>query len=145
MLTLQPVVTPDCLPIPAGLTVSFSPSSRDWTYYLLWFQVYVQDILQQQLANEVLCVLHKEQGHLYVCGDVRMARDVAHTLKQLVAAKLSLNEEQVEDYFFQLKVWQLVCGLGMQVKVTQAKEPGSEPQRNPRGGCKSELDRLLEA
>uniref|UniRef100_A0A452UBM4 Nitric oxide synthase, inducible n=1 Tax=Ursus maritimus TaxID=29073 RepID=A0A452UBM4_URSMA len=52
---------------------------------------------------EVLRVLHKEHGHLYVCGDVRMARDVAHTLKLLVAAKLRLSEEQVEDYFFQLK------------------------------------------
>ncbi|XP_054565257.1 nitric oxide synthase, inducible [Eptesicus fuscus] len=66
-------------------------------------KVYVQDILQQQLADQVLHVLHQEQGHLYVCGDVRMARDVAHTLKQLVAARLSLSEEQVEDYFFQLK------------------------------------------
>ncbi|XP_058416280.1 nitric oxide synthase, inducible [Diceros bicornis minor] len=66
-------------------------------------KVYVQDILRQQLAGEVLRVLHEEHGHLYVCGDVRMARDVAHTLKQLVAAKLSLSEEQVEDYFFQLK------------------------------------------
>ncbi|EQB78374.1 nitric oxide synthase, inducible [Camelus ferus] len=66
-------------------------------------KVYVQDILRQQLAGEVLRVLHEEQGHLYVCGDVRMARDVACTLKQLVAAALTLNEEQVEDYFFQLK------------------------------------------
>ncbi|KAM5151113.1 nitric oxide synthase, inducible [Callospermophilus lateralis] len=66
-------------------------------------KVYVQDILRQQLAGEVLRVLHEAPGHLYVCGDVRMARDVAHTLKQLVAAKLSLSEEQVEDYFFQLK------------------------------------------
>uniref|UniRef100_H0WZD7 Nitric oxide synthase n=1 Tax=Otolemur garnettii TaxID=30611 RepID=H0WZD7_OTOGA len=66
-------------------------------------KVYVQDILRQQLASEVLRVLHEEPGHLYICGDVRMARDVAHTLRQLVAAKLSLNEEQVEDYFFQLK------------------------------------------
>uniref|UniRef100_A0A8C9KCC0 Nitric oxide synthase n=1 Tax=Panthera tigris altaica TaxID=74533 RepID=A0A8C9KCC0_PANTA len=66
-------------------------------------KVYVQDILRQQLASEVLRVLHEEQGHLYVCGDVRMARDVAQTLKHLLAAKLSLSEEQVEDYFFQLK------------------------------------------
>ncbi|KAI4566200.1 hypothetical protein MJG53_014877 [Ovis ammon polii x Ovis aries] len=66
-------------------------------------KVYVQDILRQRLAGEVLRVLHEEQGHLYVCGDVRMARDVAHSLKQLMATALSLNEEQVEDYFFQLK------------------------------------------
>lgn len=92
------------------------PVAGAGTHRLLWFQVYVQDLLQQQLAGEVLHVLHKEQGHLYVCGDVRMAQDVAHALKQLVAAKLSLSEEQVEDYFLQLKVWQLVCGLGMQVK-----------------------------
>lgn len=70
-------------------------------------KVYVQDILQKQLANEVLSVLHGEQGHLYICGDVRMARDVATTLKKLVATKLNLSEEQVEDYFFQLKVWEL--------------------------------------
>ncbi|XP_014334007.2 nitric oxide synthase, inducible isoform X1 [Bos mutus] len=66
-------------------------------------KVYVQDILRQRLAGEVLRVLHEEQGHLYVCGDVHMARDVARTLKQLMATALSLNEEQVEDYFFQLK------------------------------------------
>ncbi|XP_058139802.2 nitric oxide synthase, inducible isoform X2 [Dasypus novemcinctus] len=66
-------------------------------------KVYVQDLLGRQLAGEVLRVLHEEQGHLYVCGDVRMARDVAHALKQLVAARLSLSEEQVEDFFFQLK------------------------------------------
>lgn len=66
-------------------------------------KVYVQDILRQRLAGEVLRVLHEEQGHLYVCGDVRMARDVAHSLKQLMATALSLDEEQVEDYFFQLK------------------------------------------
>ncbi|XP_006891134.1 PREDICTED: nitric oxide synthase, inducible [Elephantulus edwardii] len=66
-------------------------------------KVYVQDILRQQLADEVIHVLHEEQGHLYICGDVRMARDVANTLKKLVAARLRLSEEQVEDYFFQLK------------------------------------------
>lgn len=66
-------------------------------------KVYVQDILQKELADEVFSVLHREQGYLYVCGDVRMARDVATTLKKLVAAKLNLSEEQVEDYFFQLK------------------------------------------
>uniref|UniRef100_A0A452UBF5 Nitric oxide synthase n=1 Tax=Ursus maritimus TaxID=29073 RepID=A0A452UBF5_URSMA len=59
--------------------------------------------LRHRGLKRVLRVLHKEHGHLYVCGDVRMARDVAHTLKLLVAAKLRLSEEQVEDYFFQLK------------------------------------------
>uniref|UniRef100_A0A8C4LTZ9 Nitric oxide synthase n=1 Tax=Equus asinus TaxID=9793 RepID=A0A8C4LTZ9_EQUAS len=99
-------------------------------------KVYVQDILRQQLVSEVLRVLHEEQGHIYVCGDVRMARDVAHTLKQLVAAKLSLSEEQVEDYFFQLKVWQLVCGLRIEVKGmgqgAWTRESGSEQSWTPK-------------
>lgn len=94
------------------------PEAGAWTHHVLWFQVYVQDILRQQLASEVLRVLHEEQGHLYVCGDVRMARDVAQTLKHLLAATLSLSEEQVEDYFFQLKVRWLVCGSGVQIKDT---------------------------
>lgn len=49
-------------------------------------------------------LLHKEEGHLYVCGDVRMAKDVAQTLKGMLAKKLNLNEQQAEEYFFQLKV-----------------------------------------
>lgn len=114
---------------PAGLTSGFTPGSRDLdppSPHLLWFQVYVQDLLRQQLASEVLRVLHEEHGHLYVCGDVRMARDVARTLKGLVAAELSLSEEQVEDYFFQLKVGQLVGGLGIHLKGTGrgAQGPG---------------------
>lgn len=134
-----------------------SPAAGTWAHCLLWFQVYVQDLLQQRLAGEVLRVLHEEQGHLYVCGDVRMARDVACTLKQLVATALTLNEEQVEDYFFQLKVEPLVWGLGVQVKgMGLGARPGAsgpgesaseQPRtpRNPRGSQRLELVRLLEA
>ncbi|XP_075760963.1 nitric oxide synthase, inducible [Pelodiscus sinensis] len=66
-------------------------------------KVYVQDILQSKLEEEVHQVLHEEEGHLYICGDVRMARDVAQTLKEMFAKKLKLTEEQAEDYMFQLK------------------------------------------
>lgn len=48
--------------------------------------------------------LHEDEGHLYVCGDVRMARDVSQTLKEMFTKKLKLTEEQAEDYIFQLKV-----------------------------------------
>ncbi|NWI98612.1 NOS2 protein, partial [Crypturellus undulatus] len=66
-------------------------------------KVYVQDILQSKLEAEVCSLLHKEEGHLYVCGDVRMARDVAQTLKRMLASKLNLTEQQAEEYIFQLK------------------------------------------
>lgn len=70
-------------------------------------------------------MLHEEQGQICL-RDVRMAPDVAHSLKQLMAtAALSLNEEQVEDYFFQLKVGPLVvCGLGCGAQA----RPGSWDQ-----------------
>lgn len=86
-------------------------------------QVYVQDLLRQKLADEVLRVLLEEPGHIYVCGGVCMARDVALVLKQLVAAKLSLSEEQVEDYFFLLKVWWL-CAGGAAGQGRRLWEPG---------------------
>lgn len=49
-------------------------------------------------------VLHGQQGHIYVCGDVRMARDVAAALRALLARGLRLSPEQAEEYFQQLKV-----------------------------------------
>uniref|UniRef100_A0A8V5HGY7 Nitric oxide synthase n=1 Tax=Melopsittacus undulatus TaxID=13146 RepID=A0A8V5HGY7_MELUD len=66
-------------------------------------KVYVQDILQSKLGTKVCNLLHKEGGHLYVCGDVRMARDVAQALKRLLTKALKLSEQQAEEYFFQLK------------------------------------------
>ncbi|NXA04756.1 NOS2 protein, partial [Sapayoa aenigma] len=66
-------------------------------------KVYVQDILQSQLETKVCEVLQQEQGHVYVCGDVRMARDVARVLQGLIASTLGLSEQQAEEYFFQLK------------------------------------------
>uniref|UniRef100_A0A6I8N1Q8 Nitric oxide synthase, inducible n=1 Tax=Ornithorhynchus anatinus TaxID=9258 RepID=A0A6I8N1Q8_ORNAN len=64
--------------------------------------VYVQDILRNSLAGEVHRVLHEDGGHVYVCGDGRMGRDVARTLKEILASKLGLSQEQAEDYFFHL-------------------------------------------
>ncbi|KAM6460454.1 nitric oxide synthase, inducible isoform 1-T3 [Liasis olivaceus] len=66
-------------------------------------KVYVQDLLQNELEAEVYRLLHEEEGHLYVCGDIRMASEVAKTLKEMFAKKLSLAEEEAEDYCFQLK------------------------------------------
>ncbi|NWI54792.1 NOS2 protein, partial [Calyptomena viridis] len=66
-------------------------------------KVYVQDILEGQLEARVCELLQREQGHVFVCGDVRMARDVARALRGLVARTLQLSEQQAEEYFLQLK------------------------------------------
>ncbi|NXN16416.1 NOS2 protein, partial [Indicator maculatus] len=66
-------------------------------------KVYVQDILTSKLETKVCNLLQQEEGHLYVCGDVRMARDVAQAVKGMLARRLNLTEQQAEEYFFQLK------------------------------------------
>ncbi|XP_030078359.1 nitric oxide synthase, inducible [Microcaecilia unicolor] len=66
-------------------------------------KTYVQDILWNELEENVHRLLHKDGGHLYICGNVQMARDVAQTLKKMTMKKLKLTEGQVEDYFLQLK------------------------------------------
>uniref|UniRef100_A0A8C0FKZ2 Nitric oxide synthase, inducible n=1 Tax=Bubo bubo TaxID=30461 RepID=A0A8C0FKZ2_BUBBB len=64
-------------------------------------KVYVQDILQSKLETKVCSLLHKEEGHLYVCGDVHMAKDVAQTLKGMLAKNLNLSDQKRyhEDIF----------------------------------------------
>ncbi|NXM79089.1 NOS2 protein, partial [Serilophus lunatus] len=66
-------------------------------------KVYVQDILQRQLEAKACEVLQQEQGHVYVCGDVRMAGAVARALRGALARALGLTEHQAQEYFFQLK------------------------------------------
>ncbi|XP_068011019.1 nitric oxide synthase, inducible [Melanerpes formicivorus] len=66
-------------------------------------KVYVQDILTSKLETKVCNLLQKEEGHVYVCGDVRMAKDVAQAVKGMLARRLNLTEQQAEEYFFQLK------------------------------------------
>ncbi|XP_053560576.1 nitric oxide synthase, inducible isoform X2 [Bombina bombina] len=66
-------------------------------------KIYVQDLLKSKLENEVCRILLEEEGHLYVCGGIQMARDVASALKYIIAKKMRLNEEETENYFSQLK------------------------------------------
>ncbi|KAM4795668.1 nitric oxide synthase, inducible [Rhinophrynus dorsalis] len=66
-------------------------------------KAYVQDILIKDLENEVCKVVLEEEGHIYVCGNIEMAREVAKTLKCMFGKKLRLNEEEAENYFSQFK------------------------------------------
>ncbi|XP_018101804.1 nitric oxide synthase, inducible [Xenopus laevis] len=66
-------------------------------------KMYVQDILLKNLESEVCRILFEEEGHLYVCGNFDMAKDVVQTLKHLIAKRLRLNEEETENYFSELK------------------------------------------
>ncbi|XP_041050943.1 nitric oxide synthase, brain-like [Carcharodon carcharias] len=59
-----------------------------------WKKVYVQEIIQTQLPVELFHILNSMKGHLYVCGDVTMAQEVAKTVQEIIAAQgdMSLND-----------------------------------------------------
>ncbi|XP_073472780.1 nitric oxide synthase, inducible [Aquarana catesbeiana] len=66
-------------------------------------KTYVQDILRKHLVDDVIRIIFREEGHIYVCGNIEMARDVAKTIKWIIAMKKGLNEEEAENFFSQLK------------------------------------------
>ncbi|XP_030632223.1 nitric oxide synthase 2b, inducible [Chanos chanos] len=66
-------------------------------------KVYVQDVLRKQLSEEAVEILHQKGGHLYVCGGMNMARDVARTLQEILVSQLGVSPGQAADYLQQLK------------------------------------------
>ncbi|XP_051966525.1 nitric oxide synthase, inducible-like [Xyrauchen texanus] len=66
-------------------------------------KVYVQDILREQLSYKVYEVLHQSPGHLYICGGINMARDVAATIKEILVSRLGITFTQAEEYLSSLK------------------------------------------
>uniref|UniRef100_A0A8C2JNL0 Nitric oxide synthase, inducible n=1 Tax=Cyprinus carpio TaxID=7962 RepID=A0A8C2JNL0_CYPCA len=66
-------------------------------------KVYVQDILREQLSDKVFEVLHHNPGHLYICGGMNMANDVAATIKEILVSRLGITLTQAEEYLSRLK------------------------------------------
>ncbi len=66
--------------------------------------MYVQDVLREQLSDKAIEVLHKNAGHLYVCGGMNMARDVACTLQDILASKTGMTITEAGEYLERLKV-----------------------------------------
>ncbi|NP_001098407.1 nitric oxide synthase 2a, inducible [Danio rerio] len=67
-------------------------------------KMYVQDVLKEQLVEKALEVLHKSAGHLYVCGGMNMAKDVAQTLKDILVNNTIMSEVEAGEYMDMLKV-----------------------------------------
>nr|ADT78701.1 inducible nitric oxide synthase [Ctenopharyngodon idella] len=66
-------------------------------------KVYVQDILREQMKDEVFKVLHHNSGHLYICGGMSMAHDVAATIQEILVSRLGITLTQAEEYLSRLK------------------------------------------
>uniref|UniRef100_A0A671PV65 Nitric oxide synthase, inducible n=1 Tax=Sinocyclocheilus anshuiensis TaxID=1608454 RepID=A0A671PV65_9TELE len=67
-------------------------------------KMYVQDVLREQLSEKAVEVLHKNAGHLYVCGGMNMARDVAGTLQDILASKTGMAIAEAGEYLERMKV-----------------------------------------
>ncbi|XP_067866663.1 nitric oxide synthase 2b, inducible [Heterodontus francisci] len=66
-------------------------------------KTYVQDILREQLATEVFKMLHEGNGHIYICGEIKMAQDVTETLKGIIAKQGGMSIEDAEEFLSELK------------------------------------------
>ncbi|MBH2654551.1 NADPH-dependent assimilatory sulfite reductase flavoprotein subunit [Serratia marcescens] len=66
-------------------------------------KIYVQDKLREQGAEVWRWI--QEGAHIYVCGDAnRMAKDVEHTLLELVAEHGGMDTEQADEFLSELRL-----------------------------------------
>ena len=106
----RPAHKPLCLtPLPGwwGQGVSYtglscSPAPSHWPSCSL--QKYVQDILQEQLAEPVYRALKEQGGHIYVCGDVTMAADVLKAIQRIMTQQGKLSVEDAGVFISRLRV-----------------------------------------
>lgn len=75
-----------------------------FSYLLPSLQKYVQDILQEQLAEPVYRALKEQGGHIYVCGDVTMAADVLKAVQRIMTQQGKLSAEDAGVFVSRLKV-----------------------------------------
>ncbi|XP_062409058.1 nitric oxide synthase, inducible-like [Sardina pilchardus] len=66
-------------------------------------KTYVQDILRDTLAEEVVQVLHQQAGHIYICGSFNMSTDVAHTIEGILEHRLGISALQASQHLSQIK------------------------------------------
>ncbi|MGH0118446.1 UNVERIFIED_CONTAM: hypothetical protein FKN15_054298 [Acipenser sinensis] len=66
-------------------------------------KMYVQDILREQLASEVFRTLCEQRGHMYVCGDVTMAKDVLNTVQEILSLHGEMSLDEAGEYLSKLR------------------------------------------
>ncbi|XP_030892752.1 nitric oxide synthase, brain, partial [Leptonychotes weddellii] len=64
---------------------------------------YVQDILQEHLAESVYRALKEQGGHIYVCGDVTMAADVLKAIQRIMTQQGKLSAEDAGVFISRLR------------------------------------------
>ena len=67
-------------------------------------QTYVQNIMADETSNYLFETLHKQKGHMYVCGDVTMAADVSKTLHEIFAQEGKMTVAEAAAAIKEIKV-----------------------------------------
>ncbi|CAB3251850.1 unnamed protein product [Arctia plantaginis] len=62
---------------------------------------YVQAYLEDD-AKDLCRMLTEEEGHFYVCGDIKMADDVRSKLKEIFIKHAGMTDEEVEDFLIEM-------------------------------------------
>ncbi|XP_066546931.1 nitric oxide synthase 3 isoform X2 [Amia ocellicauda] len=66
-------------------------------------KTYVQDLLRQQLVDTVCEAMGPGGGHMFVCGDVTMARDVLATVQDILVERWGMSDNEAGSYLTRLR------------------------------------------
>ncbi|XP_063060626.1 nitric oxide synthase 2b, inducible [Engraulis encrasicolus] len=66
-------------------------------------KMYVQEVLRDSMAEELVQALHQRGGHLYVCGSMSLAKGVADVVEGILVHRLGISALQASQYLAQLK------------------------------------------
>ena len=67
----------------------------------------MQDLLLRN-ASDVFDIINKSRGHIYVCGDVTMAADVAEIIEVIGTSIGEMSQGEAKEWMTRLRV----CVLG---------------------------------
>ena len=73
--------------------------------YCVVFGVVMQEYVQHKLKEnaDMLVKLLLEGAHFYVCGDASMARDVSHTVLNILSNYAAMTEQEARNFMDAMK------------------------------------------
>ena len=63
----------------------------------------MQDLLARN-SHEIYDLIFNKKGHIYICGDVKMAADVTNQLENVLHKKGNITHEAAKEYISNMKV-----------------------------------------
>ena len=60
--------------------------------------------MEKDIPDFIIDWIVKQNGHFYVCGDVKMANGVNLALRSILAQHASMSQEDAEEYITKMKV-----------------------------------------